>query len=232
MNLQNSYPKAVRVFVLLPLAAWLVVFTAVPVKADIIELVNGDHYRGTVLALTTTNVEFLSEVQGRVKLPRDKIAKITFREVAAKPGEKPATPVTNAPLILSGADSGNAVQSSSQSTSTPQSTVVIQQMRQQGVDPKLVDQVQQQIFGKGNPQAAQQFNDMVSGLMSGSISVKDVRAQAQNSIAQIKAAEKDMPEASEMLDSYLQILQKFVNESSSDTTVTAPPTAPTTPARN
>lgn len=139
---------------------------APPAKADLIVLTNGDQYRGTVIAMTATNVEFMSEVQGRVKLPRDKIAQITLREVAAKPvvAAKPAAAPVAGSLILSG------------STTTPpanaSASAVVQQMRQQGVDPKLIDQVQEQIFGKASPEAASRFNDMMNGLMSGSLSVQ------------------------------------------------------------
>jgi hypothetical protein len=210
----------------LALAA-LMMFAATA-RADLIELTNGDHYRGTVIALTATNVEFLSEVQGRVKLPRSLIAQITFHEVAPKPPS--AAPDTNAPkaqpLILSGSDS-----SASTAPAAGQSTLVIQQMRAQGMDPKLVDQVQQQIFGQGSPKAAAQFNEMMSGLMSGNLSVQDVRAKAQNSIAEIKAAKQEMPELGDALDSYLEILQKFVQESATDTaTPTVQSSAPAAPA--
>ncbi len=187
---------------------------AVCAKADMIELTNGDHYRGTVISMTQSNVEFLSEIQGRVKLPRDKIAQITLHEVVAKPvvvtkpAVAPATSPAGAALIVSGAP-----------TAAPgsQADAVVQQMRQQGVDPKLIDQVQEQIFGKSSPEAAQKFNELLGGLSSGSISTQDIRKQAQSSIDQIKAAKKEFgPDAGEMLDGYLAILERFVNESASD----------------
>src|SRR5579863_4420390 len=53
-------------------------------RADMIELVNGDHYRGFVIGMTASNVDFLSEIQGRVKLPRDKVAQITLHDVVGK----------------------------------------------------------------------------------------------------------------------------------------------------
>ena len=77
---------------------------------------------------------------------------------------------------------------------------------------------------KASPEAAQKFNEMMGGLMSGSLSMNDLRAQAQSSINQIKAAKKELGEDDGgMLDSYLAILQKFMNESAVDTTVPAPP---------
>jgi hypothetical protein len=200
-----------RSFVLLPAMTLL----ALPVRADVIELTNGDHYRGTVIAMTKSDVEFQSEIQGLVKLPRDKVAQIILHEalvksvVVSKPVASISAPPVNAPLILSGP------------TATPaqatQADAVVQQMRQQGIDPKLIGQVQEQILGKSSPEASQKFNEMMGGLMSGKISVKDVRAQAQASIDQIKAAKKELGgDAGDMLDGYLGILEKFVQESAAE----------------
>jgi hypothetical protein len=211
---------------------------ALTARADIIELVNGDHYRGFVIGMTASNVDFLSEIQGRVKLPRDKVAQITLHDVvpkvAAAPNTTNVTSATSAalaatpqftqpqpqqqvvvqPLILSGPGMVPAQNQSGQS--------VIDQMRQQGVDPKLISEIQEQIFGKASPAAAAQFNQTMAGLMAGSVSVKDIRAQAQNSIAQIKQARQDLgPEADDLLDGYLNILQQFVNESATDNSITA-----------
>jgi hypothetical protein len=193
--------------------------------ADMIELTNGDHYRGTVISMTASNVEFLSEIQGRVTLPRAKVAEITLRPAIPKPAtgtnQTSVTPTVGAPLILSG----------SQNAPAAQADPIIEQMRQQGVDPKLIQQVQEQIFGKASPEAAQQFNQTMSGLVSGSLTVQDIRRQALDSIAQIKAAKAELgPEAGEMLDGYLAILQKFVQEAATDNTVTAPNQTATVPA--
>src|SRR5437879_5182125 len=81
---------------------------ALPVKADMLELTNGDHYLGTVVSMTQSNLEFQSEIQGLVKLPRDKVAKITLHEsaplkqaagarVAIRPVTPTAEPSTSAP---------------------------------------------------------------------------------------------------------------------------------------
>ena len=81
---------------------FLLAAAALPVKADLIELTNGDHYRGTVISMNQTQVEFQSDIQGRVTLPRDKVAQHQLHEVAAKPVViiKPAATVQL--LIISG----------------------------------------------------------------------------------------------------------------------------------
>jgi len=71
--------------------------------ADQVELQNGDRYVGHVLSLSTNAVVLKSEVLGTLRLPRSKVAVITFGRVAAT--NSPAPPLgTNAELAtLSGA---------------------------------------------------------------------------------------------------------------------------------
>lgn len=201
---------------------------ALPARADLLELTNGDHYRGTVISMTASNVEFQSEIQGRVTLPRSKIATITFNEVIGRPVKA----ITNTALIIGNASSATNVPHSVSVTTTgtsAQANPVIEQLRQQGVAPKLIEQVQEQIFGKASPEAAQKFDELMGGLMTGRYNVEDIRKQAQASIAQIRTAKKDLGgDAGDMLDSYLVILEKFVNEAGNDTTVSAAKTPPTT----
>jgi len=181
---------------------------AAAVRADILELVNGDSYRGVILSMNRTNVEFQSEIQGRVLLPREKVARITFREPMVKKPVAETGQSVVPPLIIRGTNVAHAVPSSA----------VVGQMRQQGVDPKIVEQVQEQVFGKGSPEAAQKFNELMGGLTSGTLNIQDIRAQAQTAIATIRETKKELgPEAGDMLDGYLSILEKFVRESATDT---------------
>jgi len=165
--------------------------------ADLVELVNGDHYSGNVIQLTRTNLEFQSEVQGVIKIPRYKVARIILQEPTPKPTNAGAT---NSPPATNSAASAEAV---------------IQQMRAQGVDPNMMNQIQQQILGQSNPEATRMFNSMISGLMSGSLNVQDIRGQARKAIDDIQAARKDLDgdaATGELLDGYMGILQKFVAE--------------------
>ena len=192
---------------------WLAAALGLPAlsKADVVELINGDRYQGTVVSMTEGFLEFQSEIQGRVKLPRDKVATITLHSpTARKPLAKTGTPPpVAAPLILSGASAADA----NSAPSTP-ADAVVQQMRREGIDPKMISQVQEQIFGKGSPEASQKFNQTMAGLVSGQLNIGDIRVQAQNSINQIKDAKKELGgDAGDMLDGYLAILEKFVQQS-------------------
>jgi hypothetical protein len=219
----------------------LVAATTVPARADSLELVNGDHFRGTVVSMTQSNIEFQSEMLGHVTLPRSKVAHISLGET---PVPKLATNNTathvGPSLILQGTpnpERGPFVSDPTtpsltlQGTQSPGSEAVLLQMRQEGIDPALVSQVQQQVFGQGNPAAAQKFNELMGGLMSGSLSVGDIRAQAQDSIKQIKEAKQQLgPDAGDLFDGYLAILESFVAETATNSTVTSAPTSTTSAA--
>lgn len=211
--------------IVLRVAFGLCLAVALSARADVLELVNGDHYEGAILSVTQSNVEFQSEILGRITLPRDKVASMALREPATtKPATNAAaTPPIGPSLIMQGTNHSAPVGISAQSDA------VLQQMRQNGVDPRLVSQVQEQVFGQGNPEAAQKFNELMGGLMSGSVSLADIRAQAQQSIQQIKDAKQQLgPDAGEMFDGYLAILENFVAESATnDTIAPSPAPAPT-----
>ena len=177
-------------------------------RADVLELTNGDHYSGTVISVTRTNVEFQSEIQGLLKLPRDKVAVITLHDSSSpKPRATVVQPALPAPAN---------VQSNSPSLLAGQANAMVEQMRRQGVDPKIVGQVQEQILGKSSPEAAQKFNELLSGYLTGKISVDDIRNQARSAVQDIQSAKKELGgDAGEMLDGYLVILQQFLRETDS-----------------
>ena len=183
--------------------AVLLVASSVPARAEILQLVNGDQYRGTVIFMNTSNIVFQSEIQGRVTLPRNKVAQIVLHDVAVKNSTN-ASKSTNAPLILSGPPSGQA----------HTEDAITEQMRKQGVDPKIVEQVQQEIFGKSSPAATAKYNQLMGGLMSGRLGVQDIRAEAQKTIKQVRAMKKDLgDDAGDLLDGYVSILEQFVADS-------------------
>ena len=210
--------------------------TTASARADSLELVNGDHFRGMVVSMTQSNVEFQSELLGHVTLPRNKVARISLGDA---PVTKPTTNTTathvGPSLVLQGTQNlergpfvGDVTTPSPalQGAQTSGSDAVLQQMRQQGIDPGLMSQVQQEVIGQGNPAAAQKFNELLGGLMSGSLSVGDIRAQAQDSIKQIKEAKQQLgPDAGDLFDGYLAILENFVAETATNTTITSAPSS-------
>lgn len=176
---------------------------------------NGDRYSGKVLAVSANTVVLNSEILGKINVPRNKVASLTFGTNASAPKTvvTPAQPVpTNLPAI------------------TPQAALpgdnndLSAALRQLGSNTNFIGQIRQQMLA-GSPEAAGKFDEMVNGLMTGQINVSDLRQQAQASAAQLRALKRELgPEADDALDAYLNILDAFVNE-----TATAPPGKTATP---
>jgi hypothetical protein len=187
--------------------AAMAMLLVLPVRADVLELINGDRYQGTVVAMNLKAVEFQSEVQGKVTLPREKVARITFHEIAAKPG-----------VVPTGAS--NAVSKSAQAE------VALGQLRSGEADSKMIKAVRDQVVGSGTPEAVQKFDDLYGGLLSGKLSLQDLRSEAKKALSDVKSAKAELgDDVGDYLDGYLAILEKFVQE----TTPAPAPAANSTP---
>ena len=161
-------------------------------RADVVEMVNGDNYSGTVISVTMTNLVLRSNVQGLITLPREKVASITFRDAAPKPASAkvapkvpPAAGVMALAQRLVGGSGGT-----NQTGRTPD-----------------------QLLENAGPEATQKYNQMVRGLLTGSLSVGELRKQAQQTISEAEKAKEELgPEAGDILDGYLSILRQFLQE--------------------
>jgi hypothetical protein len=142
-----------------------------------------------------------------VTLPREKVASMSL---AANAG-------TNAPVTPRVVTATNRF--------VHVSTNIAAALRN-GTNTGTIEQVRQQMLTGTTPEVNQKYDEMLGGLMSGKLSVNDIRAQARTSIDQIKKMKQEMgPQADPMLDAYLEILQNFVNDAEP-----APPTNPARPA--
>jgi len=174
--------------------------------ADQVEMANGDHYAGKVLSLNSNMVTFQSDVLGTVQLPRSSVAGITFGSTSA--GVTPARRATVSSTNAAANVSPNAALESNAEISTA--------LKQLGANTNFIQKVQQQFLAGASPEANAKFNEMVGGLMSGKLSMSDLRAEAKSAADQLRAARKEMgPEGSEALDGYLAILDSFLGETAS-----------------
>jgi len=201
----NDFPRPIRAQVpfLAMICAPLVVFCA-DLRADQIEMQNGDHYSGTVLALNTNSVVLQNEVLGLVNLPRQKVATITLGAVApannlAQSGVQPNAKFRSTPVIATNV---------SHNLATNQKIAG---------DTNVIKQVEEQFLTGASPEAKAKFNALASGLMNGSVSVTDIRKEAKAAADQLRAAKRDLgPEAGEAFDGYLAILDAFLQDSASE----------------
>jgi len=168
--------------------------------ADQVDMQNGDHYAGKVITLSSNYVVLQSEVLGIVKLPRAKVAAVTFGSGAAA---KPAQPPPSAAILAEAVPN----------RATNQNPELARTLRRLGAHTNLINQVEDKYLKDAGPEAKAKFEELFGGLMSGKVDIQDIRAQASDAVNQIKALKRDGGEqASSLLDTYQAILEKFIKE--------------------
>ena len=178
-------------------------------RADQVEMQNGDHYLGTVLSLDTNTLVLRSTVLGTVSLPRSQVALITL-------GSSGATNFTGAASAAKrqSAASSIAITNGMTDLSVP--------LRQLGANTNFIEQVRGQFLSDAGPEANNKFNTLVSGLLSGRLTVNDIRAEAKSAADQLKELKRDLGEdGGGALDGYLAILENFLRETAPPLSVSA-----------
>lgn len=179
-------------------------------RADQVNMQNGECYIGKVVTLSDETVIVQSDVLGVLKVPRGKIASITFGTNAVTRAVQTAVAASAQPQKLVATNSSSDL------------TVAINQLR---ANPNAMQQVQQQMLAGADPKATETFNQMMGGLMNGSLNVDDIRAQAKSAADQLRAAKKELgDDAGFAVDGYLAVLDGFLRETATTgATTNAPP---------
>jgi hypothetical protein len=172
------------------------------VRADQIEMQNGDRYFGAVLSMSAESIVLQSEILGQIKIPRGKVSTITLGNIAAHPS---VAANSGAPGISP--------------TGTNSPSDASDPLRQLGANTNLVQQIRKQFLSDAGPQANDKFDELLTGLMTGKLDMNGLRAEAKAAADQLRAAKKDMGGDSFTLDAYLGVLDNFIAQS-------APPAAP------
>ena len=176
-------------------------------RADEVDMQNGDRYFGRVLSVSADSVVLQSEVLGKINVPRKNVAALAFGTNAVAPkaaaNVAPVSVPTNLPAAPSMADlSGTNVDLSAA-------------LRDLGADTNFVGQIRGQMLA-GSPAATAKYDEMVKGLLTGSLSMDDLRREAQSDADQLRQLKRDLgPEAGDSIDAYLDVLDDFLQESES-----------------
>jgi hypothetical protein len=174
-------------------------FLAGPLQADQVVMQNGDVLNGNVESVTASVLVLKDENLGLVTLSRDKVTNITFgTPVAASPlPQMPANKQLPQPIALT----NNSINGLSA------------EMRGIRDQTNMIQQVESQFLGAAGPDATAKFNELLDGLSTGQISINDLRQQAQSAADQLRELKKELgPDASGQVDSYLVILDNFLQE--------------------
>lgn len=182
------------------LGAALIVFVSLLwLRADQIDMQNGDHYLGKVISLSTNAIILQSDVLGTVTLPRNKVALLTLGSSAS----------TNLPGLPAGVN-GQLHAPLVPSANAPKLPAT---MKEPGTDKHLIQKVESQYLAEATPEARQKFNQMAGGLLTGRLTVNDIRKEAKSAADQLRALRGDAGDETGMVDSYLAILDNFLKES-------------------
>ena len=184
------------------------VLLAIPLHADQVEMQNGDRYLGKVLSLDSKTLLLKNDNLGNIRLPRAKVANLTF-------GTNALTTVTPALTATNTQPTAPAL------TTTNSQTDLSSSLKALGTNSSTIKQIQSQFLAGAGPEANAKFNELVSGLMTGKMDVNGLRAEAKKAAANLKQMKREVGDDTGMLDSYLSILDNFVQES--EPTTNSPP---------
>jgi len=172
-------------------------------RNDEVRMINGDCFAGRVLSLNSNTLVLLSPVLGKVSLPRRDVAIFGLGAAIQPAGSSLAAPDALSPPA-GPADAASA------------------NLNQLNPSSGAVQDIQNQFLGNASPEANAKFKAMIAGLMSGRLSVDDLRAQAQSVAEQARALKRDLGnDPAAAVDGYLEILDNFLRQ--------APPMAATNP---
>ncbi len=197
------------------LSGLVLLFLAAPrLRADLVEMQNGDRYAGKVLSVSADTVVLESEVLGKINVPRKKVSSLAFGTNA--PVLKTATGVarvptfTNLPVVAPAAALANT------------NVDLAAALHRLGTNTNFVGQIRQQMLA-GSPEAAGKYDEMVKGLMSGQMNLNDLRGQAKSYADQLREMKRELgPEAGESIDAYLGVLDNFLTETADGPTNATP----------
>lgn len=190
-------------------------------RADQVEIKNGDRYNGKVLSVTADTVVLESEVLGKLNVPRKNVANLAF-------GPNPAAPRTGTNLARISGLTNLPVAVATQKPANPNADLSAA-FRNLGANTNFVRDIREQMLGD-SPAAASKYDELLNGLTSGKLNLNDLRREAQSSADQLRALKRELgPEAGDSLDTYLEVLDGFLKENTAAPASTAPVRHPTTP---
>ncbi len=191
------------------------VAAALRLRADLVEMQNGDRYSGKLLSVSADTVVLESEILGKITVPRKRVANLMLGTTAAAPPA--ATDVARVSV------STNLPAAAPEAALANTNVNLSAALRKLGANTNFIGQIRQKMLA-GNSEAASNYDELVSGLMTGKLNLNDLRREAKSSADQLRQLKHDLgPDAGDSLDAYLSVLDNFLKE-----TATVPASA--TPA--
>jgi hypothetical protein len=196
-------------------------FVAAPrLRADLVEMQNGDRYSGKVLSVSADTVVLESGVLGKINVPRKKVATLMIGANAAT-----LNTATNVARVFVSTNLPTAASSAALANTNVDLSAAFRNL---GANTNFVGQIRQQMLA-GSPEAASNYDELVNGLMSGELNLNDLRREAKSSADQLRQLKRDLgPEAGDSIDAYLGVLDNFLKETAAEpASATLQPKSPT-----
>tara|TARA_R110002049_G_scaffold72490_6_gene187406 strand:- start:98777 stop:99646 length:870 start_codon:yes stop_codon:yes gene_type:complete len=215
--------------------ALMLVVTPMPLAtADRLQLSNGDEIQGDLLEFSDGQIRFRHTILGEFNIPRGEVHAI---ELGPKRGGKrlmadgtPAGPETPEEVIDRlvnpelDTDAVKDLEKGAKRVATPQDAV--EQLRREGVDGKTMGQLHNLLPGFGSPEVQDGFRARVEGLMSGSLTIDDIRNEAIDARGQLKELMDDLGPSGAALNGYYGILDGFIKKTDPNQPLAPPGIAP------
>jgi hypothetical protein len=204
-NSSKGGPAMFRLLCLMGVAVWCL--GMMPVMADTIEMANGDVLNGQVISLDGKELVLKSELLGELKLAREKVSAIHLGDkpvLTRNAAQAQAVPAANKPALDPEVQKVLGA--------VPSTDDVLKQLQGGGVNPQMIGELQTKFPLLNTPEAGEYFNDTLGGLMSGKLSIQDVRKDAVLARDGLLDLQKDLGPEGAALNGYLSILNKFIKE--------------------
>ena len=205
-------------FLFVPVGMMLLFVAAAMLHADEVAMQNGDRYFGRVLSVSADTVVLDSEILGVINVPRKKVSNLAFDKNAAAPktpaGGVADSVLTNLPALPPSPAVANTTGD------------LTEALRNLGANTNFIGQIRQQLL-TGNPGAASNYDALVGSLINGTMDMDDLRREAQSAVEQLRELKRDLgPQAGSSFDSYLEVLDNFLNETAGGPTNAVPAPKP------
>lgn len=213
-------------FKLLMVGLGIVLIGVSGLRADEVQMQNGDRYFGKIVSVSPETVVMDSEILGKITVPRKKVTSLalgnnTKTNVTAQTGMPPRLPLSTP---------ANTSSWTASVTLTKTNDDLAAALRALGTNTNFISQIRNQLLA-GQPEASAKFNQMVGDLLSGKLDLTGLRQQAQSSVDQIRELKRELgPDTGGSLDPYLQVLEHFLQETTNQSAGAAAPSPPKTTA--
>lgn len=183
---------------------------------------NGDRYFGKVLSMSADTVMLDSDMLGKIKVPRKMVSGLVFGASSAAPAVATRVPhaagPTNLVIDMSAAHRIDRTVTPAANTNASLASA----FQQLGSNTNFVGQIRDQMLGS-SPAATAKYDEMLTSMMNGSMSLDDLRQQAKTAADQLRALkQQEGADADSSLDGYLQQLDSFIKETDNAPNPSAP----------